>query len=296
MRKLTPHELELIAGAQTNTGHSSISTHSSPPVTVTANPSPTISSPPVNVSSYEGGTPVGVGGYESSGPVSHPVSSAPSGDTGTHCYTTRSSQDRVDEAWVNAREGGVYTHAYVPTNASGQVVDSSGVTDGAGVDFGAQNATTLTNDGVPQTIISEVSPYFGLHGTTAQTYLNAHPLTMTSADATTLSNDVQNHTIQNLASTYNAAEQTGQTFYELPAGAQTAITDLAYQYGTGTNLATRTPAFWHDVITGSWDDAVYELNHFGDAFPTRRGMEANLIQNDINSGAIPDDSSQGQCK
>jgi GH24 family phage-related lysozyme (muramidase) len=107
---------------------------------------------------------------------------------------------------------------------------------------------------------------------------------------------VQAHTIQKLAATYNADEQTGQTFYELPAGVQTAITDLAYQYGDGTNLATRTPTYWNDVITGDWSAAVNELNNFGDHFPTRRGLEAKLIQNDIDAGAVPDDSSQGKCQ
>lgn len=293
MRKLTPQELELIAGAQTNTAHTSTA-HSSPPVT--AHATAPISSPPVNVSSYEMGTPPGMSTYPSSYPISHPVSSAPTSSDSTHCYTPLSSNDRVDEAWVNAREGGVYTHAYVPLNSSGQVIDNSGVTDGAGVDFGAQSASTLSNDGVPQTIINEVSPYFGMHGQTAENYLNAHPLTMTTADATTLSNDVQNHTIQKLAATYNADERTGETFYELPAGVQTAITDLAYQYGDGTNLATRTPKYWNDVITGDWSTAVNELNNFGDHTPTRRQLEAKLIQNDIAAGAVPEDSSQGECK
>ncbi|TWQ48304.1 pesticin C-terminus-like muramidase, partial [Xanthomonas vasicola] len=66
---------------------------------------------------------------------------------------------------------------------------------------------------------------------------------------------------------------------------QTAIASVAYQYGPG--LATATPNFWTQVTTGHWQDAVTNLNDFGDAYDTRRDREAALIQQDITNGSVP---------
>ena len=67
---------------------------------------------------------------------------------------------------------------------------------------------------------------------------------------------------------------------------------LAYQYGP--NLSARTPVYWNEVTHGKWAAAVQNLNDFGDAYPTRRTLEADLIQGDINSGKLP--ASEGSCK
>ena len=73
---------------------------------------------------------------------------------------------------------------------------------------------------------------------------------------------------------------------------QTAIADPTYQYGP--DLSARTLEYWNQVTHGEWMAAVQNLNDFGDAYPTRRSLEANLIQDDINSGKLP--TSEGICK
>ena len=65
-------------------------------------------------------------------------------------------------------------------------------------------------------------------------------------------------------------------FGQLPEPFQTAIVDLAYQYGPRLNL--RTPNFWSDITTGNWNRAVGELRDFHDAYPTRRNREADRMQ------------------
>ncbi|WP_117035089.1 pesticin C-terminus-like muramidase [Klebsiella pneumoniae] len=60
---------------------------------------------------------------------------------------------------------------------------------------------------------------------------------------------------------------------------------VAYQYGT--NLASATPNFWSQVTNGQWQEAINNLNNFGDAYPTRRRSEAALIQSDLDAGKLP---------
>lgn len=86
----------------------------------------------------------------------------------------------------------------------------------------------------------------------------------------------------------NYDADSGLDFLSLSGGVQTAIVDLSYQYGTG--LSTAAPNFWNDVTTGNWTAAVNELRDFGDDYPTRRGLEAGLIQNDLDSGVLPESS------
>ncbi|WP_259271153.1 pesticin C-terminus-like muramidase, partial [Klebsiella pneumoniae] len=74
-------------------------------------------------------------------------------------------------------------------------------------------------------------------------------------------------------------------FSSLPLNTRTAIVSVAYQYGT--NLASATPNFWSQVTNGQWQEAINNLNNFGDAYPTRRRSEAALIQSDLDAGKLP---------
>ena len=55
---------------------------------------------------------------------------------------------------------------------------------------------------------------------------------------------------------------------------QTALASINFQYGS---LATPTPNFWKQVTEQRWADASKNLADFGDAYPTRRKLEAGLI-------------------
>ena len=177
--------------------------------------------------------------------------------------------------------------ANVPTS-------KGGVTIGAGVDLSSQTVASLTAAGVPQSIINSVSPYLGLTGSAAQSALSQHGgLTLSPADAQTLTQDVMNQYVQRLTTLYNGQTDV-QLFSELPASAQTAIADVAYQYDP-LNLPGQTPSFWNDVLTGNWSQTVNELNNFGDAFSGRREAEGDLVNSDVTNHALPLNSSLGQC-
>ena len=204
----------------------------------------------------------------------------------TGCHTQRSAKNRVNYGFLSSQEGGLTTHGYIP--AGGQ----SGVTIGVGVDLGQQAAAALAQEGVSPPLIAILKPYLGLQGQAAATYLNQHPLTITTTQAQALTQAVQTNLVNTIAGFYTTAAVPPSPFFQLPAGAQTAIADLAYQYGPYLN--SRTPIYWSQVTQGEWGAAVQNLNHFGDAYPSRRRLEATLIQNDITGGKLP--ASQAVCR
>ena len=217
---------------------------------------------------------------------------APTASTASCNLTTAQAKNRVDYNFISAREGHLRTSGYVPVHSNGTIIGRSGVTIGIGVDLGQQTTAGLANEGVSPALIKTVKPYLGLKGPAARSYLNKHPLILTVQQAQALTTAAQTHIINTVASEYTTNSSPPLNFFQLPGGAQTAITDLAYQYGP--NLAARTPVYWNQVIHGEWAAAVQNLNDFGDAYQTRRTLEANLIQGDINSGKLP--ASEGSCK
>lgn len=75
-----------------------------------------------------------------------------------------------------------------------------------------------------------------------------------------------------MASPYN---ENRIVFSRLPSEAQTVIASVSFQYGV--NLDLRAPRFWRAVASQDWAAAVAELRRFGDAYPTRRRREADLL-------------------
>ena len=230
-----------------------------------------------------------IGGSQAAAQMRVACATSPPAGAPTGCHTQRSAKNRVDYGFLSEREspgGRPVTTGYIPTNKkTNTVIGQSGVTIGVGVDLGQQTAAALQAEGVSGSLITILTPYLGLQGQTAATYLNQHPLTITTAQAQALTQAVQTHLINTIAGFYTAAAVPPSPFFQLPAGAQTAIADLAYQYGP--YLSRRTPIYWSQVTRGEWGAAVQNLNHFGDAYPTRRQAEGRLIQGDITGGQLP---------
>ncbi|WP_277965031.1 pesticin C-terminus-like muramidase [Pseudomonas sp. RIT-To-2] len=183
----------------------------------------------------------------------------------------------VDYGFISTSEGGQKLNAYVPTA-------SSGVTLGTGVDLHGRTQASMSALGWPQSLIDQLLPYTTVQGSAASTYLQSHPLSVSQANADIMDQSVLNAMISTVATNYNNASAIAD-FYQLPSGTQTAIFDLAYQYGT--NLASATPNFWNQITSGQWQQALDNLNNFGDAYPTRRGREAQLLQADLNKYQMP---------
>jgi len=128
---------------------------------------------------------------------------------------------------------------------------------------------------IPDSLKAKLVPYAGLKGQDAVNYLAQNPLTITQDEANALDQAVQTPLVNQLRSNYDAATSAG-SFDGLPDQAQTVITSVATQYGPALSQAT--PNFWSKVTAKDWPGAVAVLRNFGDAYPTRRNKEADLLQ------------------
>jgi hypothetical protein len=189
----------------------------------------------------------------------------------------------VDWDFIAAREGAML-NGYVPRDGNGNPDANSGVTIAVGFDLGGRTVASLQMLGLDQALIALLTPYLGLRGQAAQSCLNTNPLTITAAQETAIDAEAFNTYYNAVATNYNAASG-GISFQSLAQGAQTAIVSLAYQYGT--NLAHATPNFWKQVTGCEWQAAYNNLMNFGDAFASRRRLEAAQLLTAIQSGTLP---------
>lgn len=189
----------------------------------------------------------------------------------------------VDWDFIAAREGAML-NGYVPRDATGNPDANSGVTIAVGFDLGGRTVASLQALGFDLTLIALLTPYLGLRGAAAQSSLRAAPLTITTAQRDEIDAEAFNSYYSAVAANYNAASG-GISFQSLAQGAQTAIVSVAYQYGT--NLAQATPNFWKQVTGCEWEAAYNNLMNFGDAFPSRRRLEAAQLLAAIQSGTLP---------
>jgi len=198
----------------------------------------------------------------------------------------RSDSGKVDIDWsfISAREGGQRLDGYVP--AADQ--SSSGVTVGTGIDLGARSATDIDKLDVPADLKKTLKPYCGKKAQDAKDYLKDHPLQISDSDAASLDKAVKQPLVDALVAAYNAAVDSANSadsgkrlhFEQLPQSVQTAVASASFQYGS---LAKATPNYWKQVTEQRWKDAMDNLKSFGDAYPTRRKLEAGLLESALNA-------------
>ena len=191
-------------------------------------------------------------------------------------FSTLPPENRIDINFISGNEGGQYLHGYVPKR-DGEPIATSGVTIATGVDLGVRNTYDLARLGLDDDTIKELTPYLGLKGDKAASFLQAHPLTITAEQADALDSGAINSIVDQLQRLYDT--DSSVDFWTLPANTQTAVADLAYQYGP--NLASSTPIFWSEIIVQDWQMAADELNDFHDPYGPRRMAEGALMQDDI---------------
>lgn len=179
--------------------------------------------------------------------------------------------DKIDYKFLNDREGGSKTIGYVP--AAG--VSKSGVTIATGFDLGQRNEADLKKLGLSLVLTNKLKPYLGKKSKDAQDALKKSPLTITGAEALEINKAVKKQHIANVKNKYNLAVGAKKKFDDIPGEAQTVIVSVSFQYGDG--LDTRTPAFWKAAIGQDWKAVAKVLNNFGDAYPSRRKLEAALL-------------------
>jgi GH24 family phage-related lysozyme (muramidase) len=182
--------------------------------------------------------------------------------------------DNVDYAFLSAREGGCKTTGYVPAASN----SDSGVTIATGFDLGQRSEADLNGLRLSASLVAKLKPYLGKRKKDAVDALKNSPLSVTLPEAQQIDKASFDSHLSQLKLAYNAAvraDKTKKAFEDLPGQAQTAIASVAFQYGT--RLSFRTPKFWKAVVSQDWKDATKVLRNFGDVYPTRRGLEADLL-------------------
>ncbi|MCC6793253.1 MAG: hypothetical protein IT336_16330 [Thermomicrobiales bacterium] len=189
----------------------------------------------------------------------------------------------IDWTFVSDRVGGQRLDGYVPDAPNSQ----SGVTIATGVDLGQWSSMELAEFGLPGDLIAKLTPYLGLRQGAALAAIDRTPLLLDRTEADQLDRVVHGVIVADVTRDYDdavAAANRSPRFAALPPEAQTVIASVAMQYGQ--HLSVATPRFWAAVTDGRWADAVAELRAFGDDYPTRRNLEADLLQTALDRGAL----------
>jgi hypothetical protein len=176
---------------------------------------------------------------------------------------------QIDEKFISDREGGRVTEGYVPDQKNSQ----SGVTIATGFDLGARDVASLKKLGLSDELIKKLEPYLGKKKDDAAAALKAAPLTITAEEAQQIDEASKKSATDSLIKKYDAVSTT--KFTDLPPEAQTVIASVAFQYG---DLASKTPKFWEAVTKQDWAQADQLLRDFGDKYPSRRKLEADLLK------------------
>ena len=108
------------------------------------------------------------------------------------------------------------------------------------------------------------------------------PLRLTTAEADTLTDAIENDVLDKVSKQYdNDKHEKALAFASVPRGIRTAIVSVWYQFGSPEKF----PNFWNYVTRNNWDNAIKELRNFsnnpdqqarGDL--RRRNNEADMIE------------------
>lgn len=159
---------------------------------------------------------------------------------------------------------------YVPKPDGGAI--ESGVTVACGFDIGQRSHIQIMRAfGVE--LGSKLAPYAAITGYDAIDRLALVPLTITEQECEIINAYAHESATEKLIKEWDAVAVL--PFALLSDECQTVVASVAYQYGS---LAIRCPNFWRQVTTGDWVGALRNLRDFGDAYPTRRNKEADLLE------------------
>jgi len=179
--------------------------------------------------------------------------------------------------FIEELEGAAVATGYVPLDKDGKPLGKSGVTIAGGVDLGQRSASDWQRLAIHEATLEMIRPYCGVKGDAAVALLNERPLVLGEAHVAELDNCLRAEFLRTVSERFNSASGRvrGPTWDDLSDREQTVVMSVAWQYGTPWK---RCPTFWRLATTGRWGDVVDELRDFGDAYPTRRGKEADYLE------------------
>lgn len=155
----------------------------------------------------------------------------------------------------------------------GEVIASSGVTIGTGVDLGQQDAAGMLQMGVPPALVRRFTPYFTKRREVACAALTAFPLHISEEEREVLDEAMLRDYVQRAERQYD--NDSLGLFRELPAQAQAVVVSLVYHLGSGR---TRYPVTWRHLCDEDWQAAAHELKTGFTKFANRRADEGRLLE------------------
>ena len=158
------------------------------------------------------------------------------------------TQSKIDTGFITKVEGSVLK-GYVPLAGS----TNSGVTIADGFDLGQMHLSEFNQLPITAALKDKLMPYVGLTKYKAVAFLKAHPLTITQDELVQLNVIAANKILKPLVTVYN--KESGKSFMDLPAAAQTAIFSYAYQHGPGFMHKSSAKSLWGSFITQNWQKA-----------------------------------------
>lgn len=166
--------------------------------------------------------------------------------------------------------GGPNPERYLPMGVSG-------VTIGTGVDLGQTDARTLRGMGIPDAVISLLTPYLGKRNAAAVTALHERPLSVGKAEANLLDAAMLNHHVNKISARYDRNAGEG-AFAALPWQAQAVIVSIQYQ--RGVNSPSKYPNTWAALVRQDWADAAARLQNgsLWSGYQSRRAAEGRILE------------------
>jgi len=174
---------------------------------------------------------------------------------------------KIDFNFISRLEGSSCT-GYVPDPKNSQ----SGVTIASGFDIGQRSESEL-KQAFSGDLCLKLLPYSNKIKQDACDALTQQPLSISQEEADSINIYSHHHAQKKLIQEWQLAKP--YTDFDLLSSAcQTVVASVAFQYG---NLALKTPNFWQQVTSGNWQSAYVNLRGFGDKYPSRRNIEADLL-------------------
>ena len=175
--------------------------------------------------------------------------------------------------FIEDLEGVAITVGYVPLGQSGHPLGKSGVTIASGVDLGQRSVAAWQRLGIHDLTLELIEPYCGAKGDAALRLLDARPLELSEAHVRELDNCLRDEFLRSLSARWG--RDSADDWDGLDDRQQTVVMSVAWQYGRPWDHC---PTFWGCATSGDWAGVVAELRNFGDAYPTRRGKEADYLE------------------
>jgi GH24 family phage-related lysozyme (muramidase) len=206
-------------------------------------------------------------------------------------------QIRVDRTFIKKEEGRQATTGYVPPitvkTPDGQkktiYSPKSGVTIATGFDLHGRTIKGLKALGFDRDIIQRLKPYLSkdLVGIAAANV--AAQLKISKSQAEKIDDYIFKYTVSKIESKFDR-DVSYAKFRQMPAEIQTALADLAYNFGPNLSARSGTPGLWRQVIAGDWKAVVTNLRTGFKGQTRRRGREADLIEKALRRGNVPSHS------